>query len=280
MKNNEIMINNNAFTANVVNTAKFAMISDTETKSFAKKVALAMSAEDTAKGAQAYFINQIHKRIAANDTVENIKKLGDEKPCKNLPEFCARYFGLSRSQSFNLSRAGSYLKVTETDTGKVVYTDVFTDDFATPNFSNTVLIRFADFIGDTKDRDSEKAQAAKLRWSFVKGLVDSGKINPSMSVNEIMTIVRGTDGGQTTAKESGKADSGKADSGKADSGKTDSGKADSGKAEKKDSMLSIEISEKSAIALKLEMVKFTEKAKREELPMMYALIERINELLK
>ena len=177
------------------------------------------------------------------------------------------------------------MKVTETDTGKVVYTDVFTNDFTTPNFSNTVLIRFADFIGDTKDRDSEKAQAAKLRWSFVKSLVDSGKIAPNMSVNEIMTIVRGTDGGQTTAKDSGKADSGKADSGKADSGKADSGKADSGKAdsgkaEKKDSMLSIEISEKSAIALKLEMIKFTEKAKREELPMMYALIERINELLK
>ena len=270
MKNNEIMINNNAFTANVVDTTKFTMISDTETKNFAKKVATAMAAEDTAKGAQAYFINQIHKRIASNDVVENVKKLGDEKPCKNLPEFCARYFGLSRSQSFNLSRAGSYLKVAETDTGKVVYTDIFTDDYSTPNFSNTVLIRFADFIGDTKDKDGEKAQSAKLRFSFVKELVNSGKINPAMSVNEIMTIVRGADGGQTTAKNADKTDSGKAES----------GKAESGKAEKKDNMLSIEISEKSAVALKLEMIKFTEKAKREELPMMWALVERINELLK
>ena len=256
----ELTITNNAFTASVVDTAKFAMISDAETKTFAKKVATAMTAEDTARGAQAYFINQIHKRIAANDTVENIKKLGDEKPCKNLPEFCARYFGLSRSQSFNLSRAGSYLKVTETDDGKVAYTDIFTNDYSTPNFSNTVLIRFADFIGDTKDKDTKKAEESKLRFSFVKELVNSGKINPTMSVNEIMTIVRGTDGGQTTAK--------------------NSGKAESGKAEKKDNMLSIEISEKSAIALKLEMIKFTEKAKREELPMMWALVERINELLK
>ena len=266
MKNNEIMINNKAFTASVVDAARFAMISDTETKSFAKKVALAMSAEDTAKGAQAYFINQIHQRIASNDTVENIKKLGDEKPCKNLPEFCARYFGLSRSQAFNLSRAGSYLKVTETDDGKVAYTDIFTDNYSTPNFSNTVLIRFADFIGDTKDRDSEKAQAAKLRWSFVKSLVDSGKITPSMSVTEIMTIVRGTDGGQATAKTT--------------NGGQATAKTTNGKAEKKDNMLSIEISEKSAVALKLEMIKFTEKAKREELPMMWALVERINELLK
>lgn len=276
----ELTITNNAFTASVVDTTKFAMISDSETKVFAKKVATAMTTEDTAKGAQAYFINQIHKRIASNDIVENIKKLGDEKPCKNLPEFCARYFGLSRSQSFNLSRAGSYLKVTETDDGKVAYTDIFTDDYSTPNFSNTVLIRFADFIGDTKDKDSEKAQAAKLRLSFVKELVNSGKINPAMSVTEIMTIVRGTDGGQTTAKSAGKAESGKAESGKTESGKTESGKTESGKAEKKDNMLSIEISEKSAVALKLEMIKFTEKAKREELPMMWAFVERINELLK
>lgn len=252
----------NTFAVGVVDTAKFAVITDKETKSFANQVAKAMNAEDTAKGAQAFFINAIHKRIASGEAIENAVKLGDEKPCKNLPEFCARYFGLSRSQAFNLSRAGAFLKVTTAeDTGKVVYTDIFTNDYATPNFSNTVLIRFADFIGDTKDSDMTKAQEAKGRLSHVYALVKNGKINPAMSVAEIMEIVRGTDGGST--KDNGNGDKGKA----------------SGK--KREKVIRFEFPEKTALALKSELIKAMDNgAKSKEYPNITALINEMNEMFK
>lgn len=235
------------FAVGTIDTAKFAVISDKETRAFANQVAKAMNAEDTAKGAQAYFINAIHKRIVSGEAIENAAKLGDEKPCKNLPEFCARYFGLSRSQAFNLSRAGAMLKVATTeDTGKVIYTDIFTNDFATPNFSNTVLIRFADFIGDTKDSDMTKAQEAKSRLSFIHALVKDGKIKPDMSVTAIMEIVRGTDGGNTTDKS--KQDS-KQDS--KQNGKQDG----NAKGKETEKVVTFEMTEKKALDLKEELLK-------------------------
>lgn len=267
----------NTFAVGVIDTAKFAVIADKDTKSFANQVAKAMNTEDTAKGAQAYFINAIHKRIASGETIENAAKLGDEKPCKNLPEFCARYFGLSRSQSFNLSRAGSFLKVTTTeDTGKVIYTDVFTNDYATPNFSNTVLIRFADFIGDTKDSDMTKAQEAKGRLSLIYALVKDGKIKPDMSVNAIMEIVRGTDGGNTTGKDNSKDNSKDDEANGKDNSKD--GKANGKKSEK---VIRFELSEKTALALKSELIKAMDNgAKSKEYPNITALINEMNEMFK
>lgn len=265
-------VNTNSFAVGVVDTAKFAVIADKETKSFANQVAKAMNAEDTSKGAQAYFINAIHKRIASGEPIEDAKKLGDKKPCKNLPEFCARYFDLSRSQAFNLSRAGSFLKVATTDSGKIVYTDIFTNDFATPNFSNTVLIRFADFIGDTKDDDREKAMIAKGRLSLIGALVKDSKIKPSMTVNEIMEIVRGTDGGNTTGKDNDK------DNGKGKDKDNGKGKANGKKGEK---VIRFELSEKTALALKSELIKAMDNgAKSKDYPNITALINEMNEMFK
>ena len=135
------------------------------------------------------------------------------------------------------------------------------------------MIRFADFIGDTKDNDSTKAQEAKGRLSYVYALVKNGKINPAMSVSEIMEIVRGTDGGSTKGKENGK-------DGKAN-GKDGKANGKDGKAQNKVTQYAVPLTKKQALDLKVEMIRFTSSKDYDgKLPMMTAFLKALDEAMK
>ena len=254
------LANNTTFAVGLIDTKAFVAIADKETKAAALRFATAFNTEDAARGAQAFYMNQIHKRIASGETIE--KASDDRKPIKNIADFAERYFGIGRSQAFNLSRAGAMLKVEHDENGKIRYTDIFTNDFDTPNFSNTVLIRFAEFIGDTNSNKAEEKQAAIGRLSYIGGLVKAGEIKPEMSVSRIMDIVRNKDAGETTGKE---ADS------KTDS-KTDSkGKASGKKSEK---TIDFSLTEKNATDLKNEIIKAIG-GKTKEYPILARLAEEL-----
>ena len=167
----------------MIENVSFTQIANKDAQKACKGFALALNAIDKEKGKQALY-------AMALQTMCNSDKLPEFD--NNYPRVMYELFGIARSQAFNLAKAGSMLKEGKDEkTGKVYYTDIFTDDFNKKPYSNTALIRIAEFIGNTDDENAEKAQSARMRESFVRESNKKGDISPEMSIAKLSAFLKG-----------------------------------------------------------------------------------------
>ena len=156
-----------------VNTAVFATIPNADMKKSAIAIAKAAQYEDAAIAVQAYHLYKIQ---------QSLKDVATENPdgVKSITDFAEKYLpNIGRSQVFNLCKAGSFIVIDYDENGKIIVSDCFTRA-KSHHFSNTALVRIAEFIG-SKDDDVSRAKRAQ----FVS-MVAAGTISPLMSINQLI----------------------------------------------------------------------------------------------
>ena len=253
----------------LIENVSFTQIANKDAQKACKGFATALNAIDKEKGKQALYAMTLQ-------TMCNAGKLPEYE--NNFAKLMNELFGIARSQAFNLAKAGTMLKEGKDEKGKVYYTDIFTDDFNKKPYSNTALIRIAEFIGDTDSDDAEKAQSARARESFVRESHKNGDISPDMSIAKLSAFLKG----YRAPIDSKGTDSKGTDSKGTDSKGTDSKGADSKCTDSKDSkMITISMTEKYAIHnAKIALLKCIEildsNGKKTEYPEIATLIELLN----
>ena len=167
-------------TTAIINRKPFNSLACPEAKTACRGIATAIELADKASGKLAYYIF----------TLNQLFKAGKISEYPDIVSMCKELFDIGRAQTFNLIRAGSFIVEQEElnengePTGKFVYSDCWTQFKGKP-FSNTALVRIAEFIGD-EDKDTGRARRA-----FVNESMQNGKINSSMSVSKILAYLDG-----------------------------------------------------------------------------------------
>lgn len=195
-------------------------------------------------------------------------------------QYVEKRIGVKSSQAFNLAKAGMYLTPVHSSDGSVRFIDKWTlktlgikvekdatydiPENVTP-FSNTTLVRFAEYVGKDEDKDKK----ARL-----ENLIKKGKITSDMSVAAIMKILNPPQPRiSTTATD---ADSDDSDESGDNSNQLDAKTHDE---RQDDKIITVSMSLKTWLELKTEMVRFTcmEEYGKEGLPAMWAFIENMKE---
>ena len=250
-----------------VNTAVFNTIPDAGMKKSAIAIAKAAQYEDAAIAVQAYHLYKIQ---------QSLKDAAVENPdgVKSIVEFAEKYLpNIGRSQVFNLCKAGSFIVIDYDENGKIVVSDCFTRA-KNHHFSNTALVRIAEFIG-SKDDDMSKARRAQ----FV-AMCAAGTISPLMSINQLKDALSNCKALIDGKPADGKPADGKPADGKPADGNPADGKPADGKpADGKPKTITFTMTEKDAINLKNALVKITSKGKREDNPELWDFAQNLYEIL-
>lgn len=263
----------------MIENVSFAQIANKDAQKVCKGFALALNAIDKEKGKQALYAMALQKMCNAGKLPEFDN---------NYPRVMNELFGIARSQAFNLAKAGTFLKEGKDEkSGKVYYTDIFTDDFNKKPYSNTALIRIAEFIKNTDDEDTEKAQSARARESFVRESHKSGKISPDMSIAKLSAYLNGYEPPIDTSAQNAQNGAQNAQNG-AQSSDTKSAQNGAQKgaqnAQSAPKMYTFKMSKKDAGIMNtviLKAIQIIDSAgKKSELPELPALIELVNHAYK
>ena len=211
------------------------------------------AAIDTSMGALAYSMRQAQRLFAGLDKGEKLDGY------KSFADYCEKRIGVKSSQAFNLAKAGAYLTLVRDSNGTPRFLDKWTlkkldikpeagetydlPDTVTP-FSNTALVRFAEYIGKDDDKD---------RRTRLETLIRKGKITPDMSVSAMLKILNPPQIKAKTTDDTDDDDSDDSDDSN-NSNQLDSKTHDDRENEK---TVTATMSMKTWLALKTEMVRYT-----------------------
>lgn len=147
------------------------------------------AAIDTSMGALAYSMRQAQRLFAGLEKGEKLDGY------KSFADYCEKRIGVKSSQAFNLAKAGTYLTPVRDSNGTLRFMDKWTlkkldikpeagatydlPDTVVP-FSNTALVRFAEYIGKDDDKDKR---------TRLETLIRKGKITPDMSVSAMLKVL-------------------------------------------------------------------------------------------
>lgn len=254
--------------ANVEGLTNPALISATQDifKSYA--------AIDTSVGLLAYSMRRAQSLFAGLAKGEKLDGY------TGFAQYVEKRIGVKSSQAFNLAKAGMYLTPVHLTDGSVRFIDKWTlktlgikvekdatydiPENVTP-FSNTTLVRFAEYVGKDEDKDKK----ARL-----ENLIKKGKITSDMSVAAIMKVLNPPQPRLTTTATD--ADSDDSDESGDESNQLDAKTYDERQAEK---VITVSMPLKTWLELKTEMVRFTsmEEYGKEGLPAMWAFLKVMEE---
>lgn len=230
------------------------------------------AAIDTSMGALAYSMRQAQRLFAGLDKGEKLDGY------KSFADYCEKRIGVKSSQAFNLAKAGAYLTLVRDSNGTPRFLDKWTlkkldikpevgetydlPDTVTP-FSNTALVRFAEYIGKDDDKDKR---------TRLETLIRKGKITPDMSVSAMLKILNPP---QIKTKATDDTDDDSDESG--DESNQLEPKTEEQRQQEK--TVNVSMSLDTWLALKTEMVRFTsmEEYGKEGLPAMWAFLEMMKE---
>ena len=251
-----------------VNTEVFNTIPNADMKKSAIAIAKAAQYEDAAIAVQAYHLYKIQ---------QSLKDVATENPdgVKSIVDFAEKYLpNIGRSQVFNLCKAGSFIVIDYDENGKIIVSDCFTRA-KNHHFSNTALVRIAEFIG-SKDDDMSKARRAQ----FV-AMCAAGTVSPLMSINQLKDALAKIAKTLIDNKPADNklADNKPADNKPADNNPADNKPADNKPADNKSETITFTMTEKDAINLKNAIVKITSKGKREDNPELWDFAQNLYEIL-
>lgn len=231
--------------ANIEGLTNPALISATEDifKSYA--------AIDTSVGLLAYSMRRAQSLFAGLNKGEKLDGY------TGFAQYVEKRIGVKSSQAFNLAKAGMYLTPVHLTDGSVRFIDKWTikalglkiekdatydiPENVTP-FSNTTLVRFAEYVGKDEDKDKK----ARL-----ESLIKKGKITSDMSVAAIMKVLNPPQPRITTTATDADDDS---DESGDDSNQLDP-KTNADRENEK--TVTATMSMKTWLALKTEMVRYT-----------------------
>lgn len=209
------------------------------------------AAIDTSMGALAYSMRQAQRLFAGLDKGEKLDGY------RSFADYCEKRIGVKSSQAFNLAKAGTYLTLVRDSNGTPRFLDKWTlkkldikpeagETYDLPDtvvpFSNTALVRFAEYIG--KDDDKEKRNRLET-------LIRKGKITPDMSVSAMLKILNPP---QIKAKTTDDTDDTDEDDADNDSNQLEPKTEEERQNEKTVTAI---MSMKTWLALKTEMVRYT-----------------------
>lgn len=232
------------------------------------------AAIDTSMGALAYSMRQAQRLFAGLEKGEKLDGY------KSFADYCEKRIGVKSSQAFNLAKAGTYLTPVRDSNGTLRFMDKWTlkkldikpeagatydlPDTVVP-FSNTALVRFAEYIGKDDDKDKRNR---------LETLIRKGKITPDMSVSAMLKVLNPP---QIKAKATDDTD----DTDDDDADGNDSNQLDSKTEEERqqEKVITVSMSMKTWLALKTEMVRFTsmEEYGEKGLPAMWAFLKQMQE---
>ena len=235
-------------------------IENSKVKTAVDDITFAVQTANTAYGIiqyNAYVINQQFKDMPKGAQIGGFYKYED---------FCKSVFGLERSQSFSLAKAGRLIRKVKTSETTFGYIDCFTLEAAgltnaylkneiidiseLKPFSFTALIVIAEKYG-------------KLTVAEITAKLHDYGIGSNMTVAEIKSIINPAK--LTIKKKSSQSDNG-----------TDNGTDNS-----KEKPITITLTESQALALKVQLVQFTEKTpKGAKVDKIVEFINKMNEQLK
>lgn len=257
--------------ANIEGLTNPALISTT------KDIFKSYEAIDTSVGLLAYSMRRAQSLFAGLAKGEKLDGY------TGFSQYVEKRIGVKSSQAFNLAKAGMYLTPVHLNDGSVRFIDKWTlkalgikvekdatydiPENVTP-FSNTTLVRFAEYVGKDEDKDKK----ARL-----EALIKKGKITSDMSVAAIMKVLNPPQPRlTTTATDADSDDSDDSDESGDNSNQLDSKTHDKRQDEK---VITVSMSLKTWLELKAEMVRFTsmEEYGKEGLPAMWAFIENMKE---
>ena len=161
---------------------------------------------------------------------------------------------------------------------KEIYTDRFTGSLDKP-IMPTALLAIVRFI--SLDKDGTMNDTARARYSFVSQSAKEGKINGTMTVSEINSYLNSYTGEKKDSKQNSKQN-GKQD-GKQDSKQNSkqNGKQDGKQNGKTAKSIQLDIEEKTALSIKVELTKvFKDIDYKNEYPQLTALFELITDSFK
>ena len=231
------------------------------------------AAIDTSMGALAYSMRQAQRLFAGLDKGEKLDGY------KSFADYCEKRIGVKSSQAFNLAKAGTYLTLVRDSNGTPRFLDKWTlkkldikpeagETYDLPDtvvpFSNTALVRFAEYIGKDDDKDKR---------TRLETLIRKGKITPDMSVSAMLKILNPP---QIKAKTTDDDTDDDSDETGNDSNQLDS-KTDADRQNEK--TITVSMSLKTWLDLKTEMVRFTsmEEYGEKGLPAMWAFLKMMQE---
>ena len=153
------------------------------------------AAIDTSMGSLAYSMRKVR------DCFKGIEKGEKLDGYSNFAEFAEKRLSVKKAQAYNLAKAGDFLRPIKIGADGEYQRTVFVDTWVQrklklngrdvyeltesqlKSFSNTALLRMAEFIQTAEKKYSMSADEADNR---IEALVKKGEITPDMSVNEIM----------------------------------------------------------------------------------------------
>ena len=145
-------------------------------RSNATEFAKAYELSEASAGIQAYYMHEIYKTLAT---------VGNEKPdgIKSIADFGEKYFGIGRSQSFNLAKAGSFIRLNpiyKADTNDICgYT---ANDIWEQHFTNTALIRIAEYIGSGETANARRTEVdEKIRLNLINGKMSISQLKEALN---------------------------------------------------------------------------------------------------
>ena len=247
-------------------------VKDKELKSLCAQFEKAVSGQDTLTGTiamTAYRMQQLFAGLERGQVIDNYKSYVD---------FMTRHYGVAKSQAFNLAKAGSMLTTVYDDKGKAKgVIDVFSEKAGSEKcFSNTAIVRFAEFI----NRKGNASAAA--REEILIAMIKDGRLEQKMSIGQLTKVLTDYDKNliETTASENEQSNQlDGTDNSDTDNSDTDnSGTDETPKNDNDTGTIQLVLGAKWALDLKFEMLRFT--STEEGLDHMCKLIEMINEKLK
>ena len=153
------------------------------------------AAIDISMGALAFSMRKVR------DCFKGIEKGEKLDGYSNFAEFAEKRLAVKKAQAYNLAKAGDFLRPIKIGADGEYQRTVFVDTWVQrklklngrdvyeltesqlKSFSNTALLRMAEFIQTAEKKYSMSADEADKR---IEALVKKGEITPDMSVNEIM----------------------------------------------------------------------------------------------
>lgn len=230
------------------------------------------AAIDTSMGALAYSMRQAQRLFAGLDKGEKLDGY------KSFADYCEKRIGVKSSQAFNLAKAGTYLTLVRDSNGTPRFLDKWTlktlgikpeagETYDLPDtvvpFSNTALVRFAEYIG--KDDDKDKRNRLEM-------LIRKGKITPDMSVSAMLKVLNPPQIKAKTTDDDTDDDSDDTDESNQLDPKTEEER-------QQEKVVTVSMSLKTWYALKTEMVRFTsmEEYGEKGLPAMWAFLKQMQE---
>lgn len=249
-------------------------VKDKELKSLCAQFEKAVSGQDTLTGTiamTAYRMQELFKGLDKGQVIDNYKSYVD---------FMTRHYGVAKSQAFNLAKAGSMLKTVYDEKGKAKgIVDIFSEKAGSEKcFSNTAIVRFAEFI------NRKGVGSSDARQEILVAMIKDGRLEQKMSIGQLTKVLTDYDKNliETTASENEQSNqldnSDNSDNSDNDNNTDNSDTDETPKNDTETGTIQLVLGAKWALHLKLEMLRFT--STEDGLEHMAKLIEIINEKLK